>query len=228
MLASTTACRHLTVDTIWFLSNSSWADGSDALETMDPTADRVFRLITSDVAIDSLLDLNRDVLATDLLGVRGEQPTFSLAMEFLFAARMLLDSRAHVGNVVYTVTHPVLFLVRHSLELYLKALLDPAPSTHDLEVLLSAVNAEIEQRFGQSLDGSWFQAWVREFRHCDPTSMQFRYVADPRGTEFFPAEHEVNFEVLRKHLDLAAIVFYPFYEALRGDQSRSARPGAGT
>jgi hypothetical protein len=182
---------------------------------MDSTTGRIFRLVTTEVAIDHLLDVDRDLLATDFLGAHGPYPKLALAMEYLAAARLLLDSRVQRGNNVYTVTHPVLFLVRHSLELYLKALLDHAPEHHDLAKLLSAVNELLMRRFGQSLDGGWLLGWVREFHEYDRTSMGFRYSSDKRASVFFPAEHEVNFDVLRRYLDVAAIVFYPFHEAVR-------------
>lgn len=137
-----------------------------------------------------------------------------IADEYFEAAKVLMDGLAHSGNYSDLKAYPIVFLYRHALELYLKALLVMGDSlasllgdarlefdlqkanNHDLTRLLS----ELEQLFS-AIGWSWedygtsalseqeFRSIISEFDEVDPNSHAFRYPVKKDGSTPSVGEH---------------------------------------
>lgn len=90
--------------------------------------------------------------------------------------------------------YPILFLYRHTVEIYLKAALDNPPEHHDLSRLIQLLEAES----GKKIAG-WVRDRLWDFHKIDNMADLFRY-ADP------PAENElwVDFHQLQTVIDKMA------------------------
>ncbi len=73
--------------------------------------------------------------------------------------------------------YPVLFLYRHTVELYLKAALKNPPETHDLSTLIQLLEAES----GRKIVG-WVKDRLWDFHKIDKMAALFRY-ADPLAND---------------------------------------------
>jgi hypothetical protein len=71
--------------------------------------------------------------------------------------------------------YPVLFNYRHSIDLYLKAIVEPAPPySHDLNELIEKFRKVVLAEFGVAVPG-WISDRLHEFQNVDARSMTFRY-----------------------------------------------------
>lgn len=143
----------------------------------------------------------RDSFNSGSLGARHVTEESDLAGQFAMAASALLET-AHKGSgpPLWMIPTPILFLYRHAVELYLKALLPQPPLTHDLRELLSRASEKTKEKYGQPLDGTWIGNAILELSKYDFQSMGFRYLRDRRGSVFFKDEVEVDFVKLRDRM----------------------------
>ena len=111
-----------------------------------------------------------------------------VARSYWAAARVLLEQ---AGRVPHELDFPALFVVRHVIELYLKALLPTPPEHHDLERLIELV----EKEYGGKL-APWIGARLRDFHLFDRRSDYFRY-----GQNLAAGEYWVDFGHLRSVLE---------------------------
>ena len=74
----------------------------------------------------------------------------------------------------YEVVYPILFNYRHSLELYLKAVVRPSKRTHNLQTLLQHFIEYIENNYNTE-PPTYFKRWILEFDEFDKKSDAFRY-----------------------------------------------------
>jgi hypothetical protein len=86
---------------------------------------------------------------------------------------------------------PIFFLYRHSIELYLKVLLDAPPATHDLNELIQL----LEKQFGSRL-ASWIKDRLRDFHEIDQRSDAFRYASSQPSNELW-----IDFKQLQMVMD---------------------------
>jgi hypothetical protein len=93
--------------------------------------------------------------------------SFKRAGDALLVAALASESAAEL-------LYPVLFNYRHSIELYLKAIVDPAPYDHDLNGLIEKFRAVVLAEFGVAVPG-WISDRLREFQNVDARSTTFRY-----------------------------------------------------
>jgi hypothetical protein len=87
--------------------------------------------------------------------------------------------------------YPIIFLYRHTIEVYLKAMLNAPPETHDLGRLMEL----LEQRFGNEIAPS-VKDRLRDFQRMDRHSDVFRYAEPPPDGELW-----VNFHHLKLVMD---------------------------
>ncbi|MCI0569025.1 MAG: HEPN domain-containing protein [Acidobacteria bacterium] len=128
------------------------------------------------------------------------------------AGRRLADEFGTMGNVPEFEASPIVYLYRHSLELYLKAILVPGDQllrlsgkpgldpkllfgTHDLTVLLpglKAVGEEMKWGWDMGIDGlrsyQDFVELIEELDRIDKSSFSFRYPMDKRGDSTLPEQ----------------------------------------
>lgn len=70
--------------------------------------------------------------------------------------------------------YPILFNYRHSLELYLKAIVEPASYSHNLNGLIEKFREVILKEFGVAVP-RWVTDRLHEFQNVDSRSTTFRY-----------------------------------------------------
>lgn len=143
----------------------------------------------------------RDVSTSGTLGARHVNDDSDLAGQFAMAAGSLLEAALKGSAMpVWMIPIPILFLYRHAVELYLKALLPKPALTHDLITLLHEASNQLKRDYGQSIEGTWIGDSILELSKYDFRSMGFRYLRDKSGSLFFSDEVEVDFVKLRDQM----------------------------
>ena len=83
--------------------------------------------------------------------------------------------------------YPVLFLYRHTVEVYLKAALDNPPEHHDLSRLIQLLEAES----GKKIAG-WVRDRLWDFHRIDNMAAPFRYADPPADGELWIDFHQLH------------------------------------
>ncbi|MBI3467144.1 MAG: MerR family transcriptional regulator [Planctomycetes bacterium] len=97
----------------------------------------------------------------------------------------------------HEIDYPIIFLYRHSIELYLKTMLKAKPETHVIAELIGL----LEQQVGSKLAG-WVKDRLWDFHRIDEQSDMFRYAGAPSATELW-----VNLHQLKGVMDRLAAAF---------------------
>lgn len=132
-----------------------------------------------------------------LLGGMANAPFATLGAQYLKAAEVLLD-RVEARDVWdYEIAYPVLHLMRHALELLLKACLVPPPRGHELGMLLQALTARLRREHDADLPAI-ANARILEFADFDPAGIAFRYsqVRPEQSRGFGPIPTEAHVDLL--------------------------------
>jgi len=87
----------------------------------------------------------------------------------------------------HEIDYPIIFLYRHSIELYLKTMLKTKPGHHVIAELIGL----LEQQVGSKLDG-WVKDRLRDFHRIDKQSDVFRYAGSPSYTELWVDLHQLK------------------------------------
>jgi hypothetical protein len=133
-------------------------------------------------------------------------PFAPLGAQYLKAAEVLLD-RVEARDVWdYEIAYPVLHLLRHALELLLKACLVPPPHGHQLGMLVEALAARLQREHGADLPAI-AQARIAEFAGFDPAGIAFRYseVRSVQSHGFGPIQSEAHVDLLHLRRTIAPI-----------------------
>jgi hypothetical protein len=109
-----------------------------------------------------------------------------VAKSYKLAADALVE-RALSKHEAQEIHYPIIFLYRHSLELYLKAMLKQPPADHDLNTLI-----ELLQREAGKQVPSWIEGRVRDFHEIDRQSDAFRYATGPDCDELWVDLHRLK------------------------------------
>ena len=131
-----------------------------------------------------------------LLGGMANAPFATLGAQYLKAAEVLFEQIRSRAIWDYEIAYPCLHLLRHALELLLKACLAPPPHGHDLGLLLAALGARLQSEHGADLPAI-AQARIAEFARFDPAGIAFRYsqVRPGRSQGFGPIPLEAHVEL---------------------------------
>lgn len=121
-----------------------------------------------------------------LIGGMGFRDRRQVARAYRLAADELVEL-ALTKHQPHELDFPILFLYRHTVELYLKAALENPPEHHDLGELIRLLEAEC----GNQLAG-WIRDRLWDFHEIDRRSAIFRY-ADPGP----PGELWIDFHQLQ-------------------------------
>lgn len=97
-----------------------------------------------------------------------------LGQQYYDAAYLLVESIKHQDLEDYRLANPVLYLYRHSVELFLKAAMGEAAKTHSLDRLADEFADFVKQRF-DALVPEWIVGRMKELGTIDPSSTAFRY-----------------------------------------------------
>jgi len=105
----------------------------------------------------------------------------------------------------YELSNPVLYLYRHSVELLLKAIMQDAAKTHNLDTLSEEYRQFIRDEFEAEVP-DWILQRMKELAEVDPNSTAFRYseVYDRAAKADRPVEGEYHVDL--RHLQSAMSV----------------------
>lgn len=109
-----------------------------------------------------------------MVGGMANQPYQHLGQQYYNAAYQLVESIKHQDVADCEVANPVLYLYRHSIELFLKAIMRDAAKTHSLDTLADEYRAFIKEEFDADCP-VWIISRMKELGAIDPNSTAFRY-----------------------------------------------------
>jgi DNA-binding transcriptional MerR regulator len=149
------------------------------LNAREQHSDRYVELVHLDTPI--FQDVPNDIDETwnhgVLLSSMWVRPVIEVARAYKYAADKLVEEALSYQEP-HHLDYPIFFNYRHSLELYLKIVLDDTQQAkqvgHDLAALVRAV----ESKFGKKMN-EWAWSRLREFSEIDPSSDLFRYADRP-------------------------------------------------
>jgi len=123
-------------------------------------------------------------------------PFATLGAQYLKTAEVLFDQIGSRAIWDFEIAYPCLHLLRHALELLLKACLAPPPHGHDRDLLLAALAARPQREHGADMPAI-AQARIAEFARFDPAGIAFRYsqVRPARSQGFGPILLEAHVEL---------------------------------
>ena len=135
-----------------------------------------------------------------LVGGGANQQYQHLGQQYYNAAEHLVEGIKHQDVADYEVANPVLYLYRHSIELFLKAIMQGAAKTHSLDTLADEYRDFIKDEFGSDCP-KWIITRMKELGAIDPNSTAFRYNMtynkQAKTDEPVPGEFHVNLHHLK-------------------------------
>jgi hypothetical protein len=109
-----------------------------------------------------------------LIGGMANAPLQHLGQQYYDAAYVLTETIRLGEWDDYQLANPVLYLYRHSIELFLKSVMDNTGKTHSLYQLATQFSAYIKQKFNCEVP-NWVTNRLKEIADIDPNSTAFRY-----------------------------------------------------
>ncbi|MGI1663965.1 hypothetical protein ACRDNQ_17130 [Palleronia sp. KMU-117] len=109
-----------------------------------------------------------------MVGGMANQKYQQLGQQYFNAAHYLVESIKHQDVADSEVANPILYLYRHSIELFLKAVMLDAAKTHSLDSLAEEYRAFIKEEFDADCP-EWIITRMKELGGIDPNSTAFRY-----------------------------------------------------
>lgn len=139
-------------------------------------------------------------------GMATETSEIVVAEAYWWAAEQLIEPALR-SREAFLYSHPILFLIRHALELYLKAIVNPPNLSHELGPLVAELDRVLESRFRQKLPPE-IRTDLETLARIDPRGTSFRYTAvkGKQGVYFTTLEGEywVPLGTLRRRM---AVIF---------------------
>ena len=152
-----------------------------------------------------------------LIGDSEQASHWSMAVSFFHGAeslRKIIVQR--IGYDLFQREYAMMFLYRHSIELFLKHALRHETRGHNIERLLNDLIHQIEGEQNFDISHGWFANDIRELSKVDPTAQGFRYSHDIHGNSALETSYFVDLEDLGKRMSLIYSVFLNMSIA-RGD-----------
>jgi len=106
-------------------------------------------------------------------GLIGGIHKLELADSYKRAGDLLVDN-VEKQEENWGIFFPIIFNYRHSIELYIKAILQEQTSTHDLNVLATKLKQILVDKLNLQ-PPEWFEDLIKAFSEFDPGSTTFRY-----------------------------------------------------
>ncbi len=125
-----------------------------------------------------------------LIGGMAYRDLRQVARAYKLAADELLK-QSTLKYEPHELDYPVLFLYRHTVEVYLKAALNTPPEHHDLSMLIQLLETES----GKKIAG-WVKDRLWDFHKIDRMASLFRYADPPEKDELW-----INFNQLETVID---------------------------
>lgn len=114
-----------------------------------------------------------------------------------FDAAILLTETVLAGERDdYRLSNPILYLYRHSIELFLKSVLGDTAKTHNLDALADQFRSFIKTEFDADIP-DWINRRLSELSKIDPGSTAFRYnqVFDKKAKSTLPVDGEFHVDL---------------------------------
>ena len=149
--------------------------------------ERITHPVFQDVPDEITEDWTHGVL---IGGMATETSDMVVAEAYWWAAEQLIEPALR-SREAFLYSYPILFLIRHALELYLKAIVQPSNLGHELGPLVAELDRVLESRFRQKLPPE-IKADLETLARIDPRGTSFRYttVKGKQGVYFTTLEGE--------------------------------------
>lgn len=134
-------------------------------------------------------------------GILGGARKLDLADSYKNSGDLLVDN-LEKGHNNWTNFFPIIYLYRHSIELYFKAIIKEENITHDLPTLLREFNKLLEVKPPQ-----WFENMVKSFNEFDPGSTSFRY-----GDLEWNEEIVIDLKHIKEIINWSSKAFHKIYK----------------
>ena len=112
----------------------------------------LFTELNDDNALDLFHRTPEEFLSSVEAGVRWLADESATANQFQMAANLLRDAAIRSGTPWFY-ANPILYLYRHTIELYLKAIVPPSRPTHNLLRLRDALVDYVKATYGCDISG---------------------------------------------------------------------------
>jgi len=154
-----------------------------------------------------------------LIGKDECNDNWSMAVSFFHGAESLRKFvLQQSGYDLFRREYPMMFLYRHSIELFLKHALMDTFRSHNLKILLDKLVHQIKEKYKIDVSESWFANEIRELSNVDPTAQGFRYSHNINGDPALASNYFVDLEDLGKRMQSLYSIFLQISLA-RGDFS---------
>lgn len=137
-----------------------------------------------------------------MVGGMANQKFQHLGQQYYDAAVHLVENIKHQIAADCDVANPVLYLYRHSIELFLKAIMQDAAKTHSLDTLAEEYRSFIKKEFDADCP-EWIINRMKELGAIDPNSTAFRYNVTYNKTAKVDEPVDGEFHVNLHHLQSA-------------------------
>lgn len=170
--------------------------------------DRLFRALNDKTATDRWIE-SLDFTKKLVLIKSGDRLTqWSIAVSFFEAAESLREILLSFhGHDLFQREFPMLYLYRHSIELFLKDALNQNAKGHNLSSLLGKLVEQIKQQYNVDVSAGWFANEIRHLSEIDPTSQGFRYSHKVDAGPALADSYIFDFEDLGKRMRTLYDVF---------------------
>lgn len=123
-------------------------------------------------------------------GMATEASDVSVAEAYMCAAEELIEPAIRSGEA-WRFTYPILFLMRHALEIHLKAILKPQKLNHQLGPMVAELNERLKVQAGRKLRPDIIND-LEALARIDPGGTSFRYttIKGKHGVSWVPLEGE--------------------------------------
>jgi hypothetical protein len=124
-------------------------------------------------------------------GMGGNPDNLSLAQDHMEAAYVLTEAVMKGDWEDYRIAEPLMYLYRHSTELFLKGVMNSDGKHHDLKALADEFATFIKTNIGRKVP-EWVTRRLNEIASVDPKSTMFRYgkTFDSRTKRDYPIPGE--------------------------------------
>lgn len=137
-----------------------------------------------------------------LVGGAANQRYQHLGQQYFNAANHLVECIKHQDVADCEVANPVLYLYRHSIELFLKSIMKGAAKTHSLDTLAEEYRTFIKEQF-DAVCPEWIISRMKELGAIDPNSTAFRYNMNYNKSTKSDSPVDGEFHVNLHHLQSA-------------------------
>lgn len=178
---------------------------------------KLYRELNESTATERWLEGLDFTVKRVLIGNPEHDNHWSMAVSFFQGAECLRDIvLKNSGYDLFQREYAMMFLYRHSIELFLKHALGHAAYGHNLEGLLNNLVQQVKQDYNIDISHGWFANEIRELSKVDPTAQGFRYSHDIHGNPALATSYFVDLEDLGKRMTSLYNVFLHMSIA-RGD-----------